>query len=59
MTFDPGVTMATATTTPDIETLDQPRRRGVSGRAVRRTAWIALDLLAIGGFSVYALQALT
>ncbi|HMJ34134.1 MAG TPA: hypothetical protein VK501_09460 [Baekduia sp.] len=51
--------MATATTTPDIETLDQPRRRGVSGRAVRRTAWIALDLLAIGGFSVYALQALT
>jgi hypothetical protein len=50
--------MAT-TTTPIIETLDRPRRRGLSRRALRRVGWIGLDLLAIAGFAVFAVQALT
>jgi hypothetical protein len=47
-----------ATTPPIIETLDRPRRRGLSRRAVRRAAWVALDLLAIAGFAIFAVQAL-
>jgi hypothetical protein len=30
-----------------------------SGRALRRAAWLAIDLLAIGGCAVYAIGALT
>jgi hypothetical protein len=50
--------MAT-TTPPIIETLDHARTPGLSRRALRRAMWIALDLLAVGGFAVYAVQALT
>jgi hypothetical protein len=45
--------------TPLIETLDPPRRRASSRRALRRAAWLAIDLLAIAGWAVYAVGALT
>jgi hypothetical protein len=47
------------TTPPIIETLDRTRARGVPRHALRRATWIALDLLAIAGFSAFAVQALT
>jgi hypothetical protein len=48
-----------ASTPPIIETLDPPRRRWWARPASRRVAWICLDLLAIGGFAVFAIGALT
>jgi hypothetical protein len=48
-----------AATPPITETLDHPRRRGWPRRAAVRAAWIALDLVAIGGFAAFAIRALT
>jgi hypothetical protein len=48
-----------AATPPLIETLHSPRRHGWSRRAVRRAAWVALDLLAVGACGWYAVQSLT
>jgi hypothetical protein len=44
---------------PIIETLDRPRGGAASRRTLRRAAWLTLDLLAIAGFTAYAIQALT
>jgi hypothetical protein len=48
-----------AATPPHIKTLDPPRPRGLSRRALRRAGWVAIDLLAIAGCAVFAIQALT
>jgi hypothetical protein len=46
-------------TPPITETIELPRKRGLSRRAVRRAGWITLDLAAVAGCAIYALQALT
>jgi hypothetical protein len=46
-------------TPPTIETLDRPRTREAPGRTLRRATWIGLDMLAVGGFLAYAIQALS
>jgi hypothetical protein len=48
-----------AATPPHIDTLDRPCVPTTTRRAAARLAWVGLDLLAIAGFGVVALQALT
>jgi hypothetical protein len=51
--------MSTPPITETIELVRPRPRRRLSRRALRRTGWLAIDLAAIAGCAVYALQAVT